>query len=95
VWTRTRLLFTVGWAGLLLASVLVEPVWTRANPLRWALPTGGQDDRLTGFGLWPAVGALLLFTVAEQVIADRPGAVRATGSPAFRRRPARPRSWAC
>lgn len=63
-----RLLFTVGWAGLLLVSFLVGPVWSRANPLRWATGPGGRNDRLRDLGLWPAVVALGLFTLVEQVL---------------------------
>lgn len=66
-----RLLFTVGWAGLLLASSLLGPVWTRANPLRWATPPA-SSDRLGWDTVWPAVAALLVFTLVEQVLEPSP-----------------------
>lgn len=68
-----RLLFTVAWAGLLLASVVLGPVWPKANPLRWA---GARDPRgaaLYGrLGLWPAAGGLVLLGIAEQVFDPQP-----------------------
>lgn len=68
-----RLLFTVGWAGLLLASALLGPVWESANPLRWAAaPRSPEVPPVTRAGMWPAVGALVLFTIAEQVLEPRP-----------------------
>lgn len=63
-----RLLFTVGWAGLLLVSFLLGPVWSRANPVRWATVPGARDHRIRRAGMWPAVAALVLFSLAEQVL---------------------------
>lgn len=66
-----RLLFTVGWAGLLAVSALVGPVWSRANPLQWA--SGAPARHLPpSVGMWPAVVALLAFTTAEQVLDPSP-----------------------
>lgn len=63
------LMFTVGWAGLLVVSAVVGPVWARANPLHWAAPPADGDPHLrNSVGVWPAVGALVVFTAAEQVL---------------------------
>ena len=66
-----RLLFAVGWAGLLLVSALVGPVWVRANPLRWVVG-GGPQDLFTRVGVWPAVAGLVVFTAAEQIFDPAP-----------------------
>ena len=66
-----RLLFAIGWAGLLLLSALVGPVWVRANPLRW-LAAPGADDLFARAGLWPAVAGIVLFAAAEQVFEPTP-----------------------
>lgn len=66
-----RLLFAVGWAGLLLVSALVGPVWVRANPLRWVVGDAPQD-LFARAGVWPAVAGLVLFTAAEQIFDPSP-----------------------
>lgn len=66
-----RLLFAVAWAGLLLVSALVGPIWVRANPLRWVV--GGEPhDLFRRVGVWPAVAGLVLFTAAEQILDPTP-----------------------
>ena len=66
-----RLLFTVAWAGLLLVSGLLGPLWVRANPLRWAAgPT--NTDLFARVGVRPAVAALIGFTIAEQLFEPTP-----------------------
>ena len=66
-----RLLFSVVWAGLLLLSALVGPVWVRANPLRWVVG-GPSQDLSEGTGVWPAVVTLGLLTAAEQLFDPSP-----------------------
>jgi hypothetical protein len=63
-----RLLFTVGWAGMVLVSALIGPWWVQASPLR--LAAGADDDGPPH--VWPAVGALVLFGVFEQVLEPSP-----------------------
>jgi hypothetical protein len=60
------------WVGLVPVSLLLGPVWRRVNPLRTlhallALVAGPApaDDRLDRIGLWPAAGALLLYSWLE------------------------------
>ena len=68
-----RLLFTVGWAGILLVSALVGPVWAKANPLRWAgTPQASGVELYRRVGVWPAVAALVVFSIAEQVLEPSP-----------------------
>lgn len=74
-----RLLFTVGWAGLLLASALFGPVWAKANPLRWAGSSQASGvDLYRRVGVWPAVAGLVAFSIAEQVLDPSPLVVLAT-----------------
>ena len=68
-----RLLFTVAWGGLLVASMLVGPLWARANPIRWIAGGSARGaDFYARVGVWPAVAALLLFSLAEQVADPTP-----------------------
>lgn len=67
----TRLLFAIGWAGLLLLSALIGPVWVRANPLRWLAGVSDQD-LFARVGVWPAVAGITLFAAAEQVLEPTP-----------------------
>jgi hypothetical protein len=66
------------WVGLVPASLLFGPVWRRVNPLRTlhtllARITGPPpaDDRLERMGLWPAAGALLLYSWLELALPSR------------------------
>lgn len=65
-----RLLFTVGWAGVLLAAVVVGPWWRHASPLRW-VATGSAGPAPT-WGVWPAVAVVVLFGAAEQLADPSP-----------------------
>ena len=68
-----RLLFTVGWAGVLVASAVLGPVWPNANPLRWvAAPQPAGVEFYRRVGVWPAVAGLVLFSIAEQVADPSP-----------------------
>ena len=62
-----QLLFTVGWAGLLLTSALLGGWWRAASPLRWAAGDPGRTPAPAGVGVWPAVATLVAFSVAEQL----------------------------
>lgn len=69
-----RLLFTLAWAGLVPASLLLGPVWRTASPLR-ALSRlvegdGGASSARplpATTGVWPAVVAAAVFSYAEHV----------------------------
>ena len=65
-----RLLFTVLWAGLLPASLLVGPVWRECSPLRGLASLLGQGAPRAlpaGLGVWPAVVAAVVFSGVEQL----------------------------
>ena len=74
-----RLLFSVGWAAVLVASALLGPVWRHASPLRLvsgavARVVGDPDEQLTRdlpdrVGVWPAVASALAFVAAQQLTA--------------------------
>ncbi|MCW2571841.1 MAG: conserved rane protein of unknown function [Frankiales bacterium] len=66
------------WVGLVIASLLLGPVWNRVNPLRslhWLLSRISGDgpgaDALPRLGYWPAVVALLSFTFLELAFPGR------------------------
>lgn len=77
------LFFAVFWVGgLLVASVLLGPVWQVANPLRalsagLARLAGDPDDRSVrplpeGLGVWPGAAMLAVVVWAELVATRRP-----------------------
>jgi hypothetical protein len=66
------------WVGLVIASLLFGPVWSRVNPLRslhWLLSRISGEapgaDALPRLGYWPAVVALLSFTFLELAFPGR------------------------
>ncbi|MEO7059742.1 MAG: hypothetical protein ABI083_08485 [Lapillicoccus sp.] len=67
------------WVGLPALSLVLGPVWTTLNPMRWLhrgltrLARIDPDSRLTDArpGLWPAAALLLVFTWLELVAEDR------------------------
>ena len=67
------------WVGLPLLSLLLGPVWTTLNPVRWlhrgltSVARIDRDSRLTDArpGMWPAAVLLLVFTWLELVAEDR------------------------
>jgi hypothetical protein len=66
------------WVGLVIASLLLGPVWARVNPLRgihWALSRISGDApgaaSLPRLGYWPAVLALLSFVFLELAFPGR------------------------
>ncbi|MCU1591777.1 MAG: conserved rane protein of unknown function [Frankiales bacterium] len=66
------------WVGLVVASLLLGPVWRRVNPLRsihWALTRLSGEapgaEGLPRLGYWPAVVALLTFTFLELAFPGR------------------------
>jgi hypothetical protein len=66
------------WVGLVIASLLLGPLWKRVNPLRslhWLLSRISGDgpgaDDLPRLGYWPAVVALLSFTFLELAFPGR------------------------
>lgn len=72
------------WVGIVIASLLLGPLWARANPLRsihWVLcrasGEGPGADALPRLGYWPAVVALLSFVFLELAFPgkSRPGVV--------------------
>jgi len=65
-----RLLFTVLWAGLLPASLLLGPVWRECSPLRGLASLLGQGAPRVlpaGLGVWPTVVAAVVFSGVEQL----------------------------
>jgi hypothetical protein len=71
-------LYVTFWVGLLLASLLLGPVWRVLNPLRLlyaglARLTGPPPyaDRLPALGYWPAAAALAAFVWLELVYPQR------------------------
>jgi hypothetical protein len=71
-------LYVTFWVGLLLASLLLGPVWRVLNPLRLlyaglARLTGPAPlaDRLAALGYWPAAVALTVFVWLELVYPER------------------------
>jgi hypothetical protein len=66
------------WVGLVVASLVLGPVWRRINPLRslhWLLSRASGEapgaDALPRIGYWPAVGALLTFVFLELAFPGR------------------------
>jgi hypothetical protein len=80
-----RLLYAVFWGGLVIASLLLGPVWRRVNPLRaltalLARAAGDPEERGARplpdtLGYLPAAVALLVFVWAELVLPHRPSLV--------------------
>jgi hypothetical protein len=66
------------WVGLVVASLVVGPIWARVNPLRsihWVLSRVSGEapgaDSLPRLGYWPAVVALLSFVFLELAFPGR------------------------
>lgn len=71
-------LYVTFWVGLVPASLLLGPVWSRVNPLRTVhaalRPLTGPPPGAEGLdrvGYWPAAAGLLVFTWLELVFPDR------------------------
>jgi hypothetical protein len=65
-----RLLFTVGWAGLLVSSAVLGPWWRHASPVAAIADPAGDPARATM--VWPAVGGLAVFGLFELVAEPSP-----------------------